>query len=253
MNENDRNGLEGKRYICLVRCSTNEQEDTSIPDQLRVLHDYGQKHGMVHAGDDEKLQLGGVSGSNPGTRLDIEQIIERKRTLNDFDILLVLDISRLTRGGVEHGGKIEFDLAAAGIKIVFASGQLPDGEYAGIIKSVGYYAAQEFAKNVSAAVARGQMSAISEGRQTYCLRPPFAVDRLYVSLDGRPLHIVRNLCNGTQQRLDPKTLAVLQTYPKPIKGQPPIRYRKQAGEHIDLIPGARVRPDRARHVQTTVV
>src|SRR5689334_19453904 len=122
MNETNRSGLEGKRYICLVRCSTNEQEDTSIPDQLRLLHDYGQKHGMIHAGNDEELQLGGVSGSDPGGRLDIEQIIERKRALNDFSVLLVLDISRLTRGGVEHGGKVEYDLAAAGIKIVFASG-----------------------------------------------------------------------------------------------------------------------------------
>jgi hypothetical protein len=238
MNTSDRPSLQGRRYVCLVRCSTNAQEDTSIPDQLAVLHDYAKKEGMVHAGGDEALQLGGVSGSHPGARTDIEIILERKRTHGDFDVVLVQDLSRLTRGGVEHGGKIEYDLAAEGIKVVFAGSQLPDGDHAGIVKSVEYYAAQQHAKSISYGAARGQMSAILEGRQVHCLRPPYAVDRLYVSMDGKPLHIVRNRSDGTQQKLDPNTLAVLQTYPKPVKGEPPIRCRKQRGEHIVLIPGA---------------
>ena len=199
------NLLQGGRYICLVRCSTNDQAQTSLPDQITLLHAYAEQRGMIHAGAD--VVLDGVSGSNPGARSDLDAIVSRKRQQNDFDYLLVQDMSRLTRGGVEHGAKIEFDLNAAGIQLIFASGSLPDGDHAGIIKSVEYYSAQQYAKSVSFAVARGQMSAMLEGRMAHCLRPPYGIDRLYLSLDGRPLHIIRNLTDGSQQKLDPATNA----------------------------------------------
>lgn len=235
--EESKSPLAGRRYICLARCSTNQQEEKSIPDQLQVLHDYAQKHGMIHAGDDEQFHLGGISGSHPAARTDIEQIIERKKTVDDFSVLLVQDLSRLTRGGVEHGGKIEFDLAAAGIKVVFAGTHLPDGDHAGIVKSVEYYSAQQHAKSVSFGVARGQMSAILAGKQTHCLVPAYGIDRLYLTADAKPSCIIRNLPDGRQQRINPETLRVEQVYPMSMKGQPRIRYGKQAGEKIVLIPG----------------
>jgi hypothetical protein len=230
--------LAGLRYARLVRCSTDPQADTSIPDQIRVLDECARQFGLVHAGPDADFILPGISGSHPAAREDIGRIIRRKEQENDFDVLLVQDLSRLTRGGVEHGGKIEFDLAAANIRLVFAGTQVPEGDHAGILKSVEYYAAQQYAKSVSFGAARGQMSAILSGRQAHCLRPPFAVDRLYVSTDGRPQHVVRNRTDGTQQKLDPTTGSVVQTYPRPVKGQSPIRCRKQAGERVVLIPGA---------------
>lgn len=228
--------LVGEPFVNLVRCSTDEQEHASIPDQLQVLNAFAERAGMIHAGDD--FILPGVSGSHPGARTDIDKIIQRKRTRNDFTVLLVQDLSRLTRGGVEHGGAIEFALAKEGIRLVFAANHLPVGDHAGIVKSVEYYAAQQYARSVSFTSARGHMSAILDGRHAHCLRPPYGVDRLYVDSAGKPLHIVRNLPNGTQQKFDPNTRAVLQTYPKPIKGEEPIRCRKQSGERIILIPGA---------------
>ncbi len=230
------NKLNGRRYVCLVRCSTDQQTDTSIPDQIRLLHAFAQQRGMIHAGDD--MILDGVSGSRPGARSDIEKIVLRKQRRNDFDVLLVQDTSRLTRGGVEHGAKVEFDLSAAGIELLFANGNVIEGDHAGIVKSVEYYSAQQYAKNVSFAVARGQMSAILDGRMAHCLRPPYAVDRLYLSLDNRPVHVLRSRSDGSQQKLDPTTGAILETYPRHKKGEPDQRYRKQESERVVLIPGA---------------
>jgi len=227
--------LEGRSYINLVRCSTDQQADTSIPDQLRVLHALGRQLGCIHAGNDTILD--GVSGSRPGARSDIEAIIRRKKEKDDFDVLLVQDMSRLTRGGVEHGNKVEFDLYAAGIEVVFANGTAPEGDHAGIVKSVEYYAAQQYAKSISFAVARGQMSAIQEGRMAHCLRPPYGIDRLYLSIDNRPQHVIRNLSDGSQQKIDHQTGTVIETYPRYQKGQPNLRYRKQKSERISLIPG----------------
>src|SRR5215470_1674887 len=99
--------LRGKRYINLVRCSTDKQTDTSIPSQLKLLNAFAQQHGMIHAAD---VVLEGVTGSIPGARDDIQKLIERKQRKDDFEILLVQDASRLTRGGAEHGMKIQYDL-----------------------------------------------------------------------------------------------------------------------------------------------
>ena len=91
--------LQGRRYVSLVRCSTDEQADTSPADQAAVLRAFGDEHGMVHAGDDVVLE--GVSGSMPGNRDDIARIVARKQARDDFDVLLVQDTSRLTRGGAQ--------------------------------------------------------------------------------------------------------------------------------------------------------
>lgn len=40
--------LNGKRYINLVRCSTDGQKDTNIPAQLALLTAFAAKHGMIH-------------------------------------------------------------------------------------------------------------------------------------------------------------------------------------------------------------
>ena len=227
--------LNGRRCICLVRCSTAEQADTSIPDQLKLLRAFAGDNGMTCV---DEVVLDGVSGSLPGARTDIEAVLERKRERDDFDVLLVQDMSRLTRGGAHHGMKLEYDLNAAGIDVVFASEPMPEGDHGGIIKSVGFYAAKQYARSLSFAVARGLMSSLQDGRIAHCVKPPYGIDRLYVTADGRPLHVVRNQPDGTQQKLDPTTNAVLETYPRALRKGRSNRYRKQGGERLLLIPGA---------------
>src|SRR5206468_682590 len=112
------NPYAGRNYLCLVRCSTNQQIDTSIPDQLKLLRAFGDEHGM-HYVDSEVV--GGVTGSVPGARTDIDKIIHRKQTKGDFDILLVQDASRLTRAGAEHGMSVKYELMSAGIDVIFAT------------------------------------------------------------------------------------------------------------------------------------
>jgi hypothetical protein len=59
--------LEGLRYLCLVRCSSAKQADTSIPDQLKLLKAFADENGMIHAEGDDVV-LPNVSGSTPGAR-----------------------------------------------------------------------------------------------------------------------------------------------------------------------------------------
>jgi ElaB/YqjD/DUF883 family membrane-anchored ribosome-binding protein len=242
---NPNSHLLGRHYVSLVRCSTNQQTDTSIPDQLKLLNAFGDECGMVHVDD---VILDGVSGSTPGARTDTDQIIQRKNERNDFDVLLLQDMSRFTRGGAEHGMKLEYDLNAAGIDVVYASENLPEGDHSGIIKSVGFYAAKQYAKSLSFAVARGMMSSIEQGRMSHSMVTPYGVDRLYVSMDGKPLHIIRNLVDGTQQKLHPDTGAVLAIFAAESGHGRSCHYRMQANERIILVPGDPKHVEAVRHM-----
>jgi hypothetical protein len=233
----------GRRYLSHVRCSTTQQADTSLPDQLNLLRAFGDEEGMHYV---DSVVLDGVTGSVPGARNDIEQIIQRKKTKDDFDVLLVQDMSRFTRSGSGHGAKLEYDLNAAGIDVIFVADHLPEGDHSGIIKTVGFYAAQQYAKSLSFAVARGSMSSLEQGRTAHCMRMPYGVDRLYVSLDGQPLHVIRNLADGTQQKLDPSSGVVLQVFEVERRSGRATHYRMQSNECATLIPGD---PDRVEIVQ----
>jgi DNA invertase Pin-like site-specific DNA recombinase len=232
----------GRRYVCLARCSTAEQAETSIPDQIKLLKAFGDQHGMIYV---DQITLEGVTGSVPGARTDIDEIIRRKIDRNDFDVLLVQDVSRLTRSGPEHGMKLKYDLGVAGIQVIFAADGIPEGDHASIIESLKHFAANQHVKSLSFATARGMQSSLERGRTAHCLRPPYGIDRLYVSADNKPLHVIRNLPDGTQVQLHPETDETIRTFGVNEKGKPQ-HYRMQPNERVVLIPGD---PERVAIVQ----
>ncbi len=231
----EQSSLEGRRYIALARCSTAGQVDTSIPDQLNLIVAFANKHNMVCV---DKVSLDGVSGSVPGARKDIDQLIQRKLTKNDFDVLLVQDTTRFTRGGIAHGNNLEFQLNAVGIEVFFVTDNIIEGDFAGLHKSVLYLSGKQHAKSISLATSRGSMSSLLADRSAHCRLPPYGIDRLYVSSDGKPLHVVRNLPDGTQIKLDPTTKAILGRFGRNAGSGTRQHYIKQKDERIVLVPGA---------------
>lgn len=228
------NNLRGKRYIGLLRCSSPGQIDTSIGDQRRVLEAYARDEGLVCA---DYLPLEGVSGSLPGNRTDIQDLIRRKQQKDDFDVLLVQDTSRFTRAGVQHAHHLESELNAAGIQVAFVITAISSGPEGDLMKSVYAFSDQQHAKAISFSSARGSMSSILDARSPYCRRPPYGIDRLYVAPDGKRLHIIRNLPDGTQVRLDPDTGHVTGTFGVNEKSGVPNHYIKQKQEQIVLVRG----------------
>ena len=88
--------LKGKRYICMSAASHGTSEELSTDAQLKMLNTEGaQKEGMIYT---DKMVLDGVTGSLPGLRKDLQQLLERKKTKNDFDVL-VLQLHAIDRRG----------------------------------------------------------------------------------------------------------------------------------------------------------
>ena len=227
--------LAGRRYIALVRCSTKGQADTSIDDQLTLLRAFGDAHGMKSVDD---IRLAGVSGSLPGARHDLEELIERKRTRDDFDTLLVQDVSRLTRSGAQHGAKIEYDLSAAGVEVTYVADNIPEGDAGELYKTILHMQSKQHAKSISYTSSRGAMSALRDGRKAHCTRPPYGINKLYLAPDGTPNHIIRLKPDGTQLMLHPQTSEIIGKFGRNEATGAPRHYIKQRDERVELIPGA---------------
>ena len=110
-------------------------------------------------------------------------------------MLLVFDTTRLTRAGMRHGNRIEYDFLAEGVEIVYAMEQLPQGAAGEFLRSAQFFSANDQARAIAKNAARVSMSALEQGRLSHCRRPPYGTDRLYRGLDGKPRFIIRNLAD----------------------------------------------------------
>lgn len=226
--------LKGKRYLALLRCSSKGQADTSIDDQRKVIDAFAREHGMVRV---DEVALEGVSGSIPGLRSDIDLIVDRKMRDDDFEVVIIHDFSRLTRAGAQHASSIRFALGAAGIDLVSATDNIPEGDDGELFAAFIDFANKRHAQSISFGATRGAMSALLDNRSTYCRRPPYGIDRLYLGSDGRPLHIIRNLPDKTQVMLHPETKDVLRTFQSNDGRGGPNHYRKQKQDRVALVLG----------------
>lgn len=225
--------LQGKRFIALARCSSPGQVDTSIDEQLRLIENFGRDHGMRCV---DRISLG-VTGSVPGARSDIDELVQRKKEQDDFDVVVVQDATRLTRSGPAHGMHILFELRSVGADVVSVKEDLPEGDMGDVMRTLQYYSAKQQADGIAFASTRGASASLYMGKTAHCKAPPFGIDRLYCSEDGTPKHIIRNLPDKTQVKLHPDTGEVLERFGRNQKTGVPAHYIKQKTESIRLVPG----------------
>lgn len=81
--------------------------------------------GMVYV---DAVILDGVTGSLPGRRRDMAALVERKRRNDDFDVIVLQRIDRLTRSGLEHGLWFQHECNCVGLRLVFVADDIPPFE-----------------------------------------------------------------------------------------------------------------------------
>ncbi|HEY1686050.1 MAG TPA: recombinase family protein [Tepidisphaeraceae bacterium] len=233
----------GKRYISMVRAS-HLSDELSTDAQLQLLHNGVKDKAMVHVGD---IVLDGVTGSLPGKREDLEKLLERKKRSNDFDVLVIQRLDRLTRGGSGHGFWFEHECQRAGIHLLFVGDDIPQGKYANLIKVAKYEAAQEQAFSISQRSTQGSQFALEQGRNITSSHTPYGCWRLYLNAEGTPTHIIRDLRDGRQQKLHPQTHEVIDTLGEVGRGSRG-HYRKQKTEKVLLIEGDKAEANIVREI-----
>lgn len=167
----------------------------------------------------------------------------RKQAGEDFDLLVLIDVSRFTRAGIKHGMKVEYELQVEVIEVVFATQPLPAGEDGDLIRPGYYFAAQMYSKSMTYSIVRGMQAALESETMAHCTVAPYGMDFLY-STDGKPTHITRSLPDGRQLKLHPDAMGktptkeqILHTFPKNTETKN-LHYRKQSYEKVILVPGA---------------
>lgn len=223
--------LHGKRGVPLLRCSTLEQADTSLPDQMTAIERFGKQHEMELLRAEE---LAGKSGSLcKNLEAFVDRIIARKQAGEPIDCIVYYDQSRFSRSGNLHFGHLAWKLQRAGIELAETDGYISDPTTASMMRVLKAEAAHRQAKSTAQASTRGSQSSLSHGRRAHCTRAPYGIDRLYKDSGGIPLYVIRALENGIRVKLDPETYAELERY---TKGQV---FRKERMHRVELIPGSK--------------
>ena len=89
--------LNGKRAVPLLRCSTMEQSETSIDDQLNSIRAFADRMDMELG---EPVRLAGKSGSiKKNLEEMVDQVINRKQGGERIDAVVYFDQSRFGRYG----------------------------------------------------------------------------------------------------------------------------------------------------------
>jgi hypothetical protein len=237
----DKTQFKGKKYANLLRCSTKDQ-DMSIDDQRSVNNHYAHLLGMVHSHD---VEAEGVSGSKTFCRGDIEQLIDSKHDGADFEIVVVHDFSRLTRGGIAHGHEVKQRLAALGVSVLSATEDFADGDEGELLESVTHYKNKVTSKNNAGAITRTRRACLEQALHPSASTNPFGFDRLYVGPDDKPTLLMRILSDGRKVKLDPNTLEVRGYIDKDENGKS-VKFLKQSDERSRLVLGE---PDKAELVR----
>lgn len=231
--------LKGRKAILDLRCSTTRQAANSIPQQEEIGRAFCKANGIIVV---DVIRQEGVTATIPGAREDFEQVLQRKRNGEDFDLLVLIDVSRFTRAGIKHGMNVEYQLEVEGIEVVFATQPLPLGDDGDLVRPGYYFAAKMYSKSMAFAIARGMQAALESGTMAHCTVAPYGLDFLY-STDGKPTHITRSLSDGRQLKLHPSAMGkkprkeqILHTFPKNSKTKN-LHYRKQSFEKVILVAG----------------
>ena len=228
----------GKRYIALVRQSNATQGTTSTEAQLQWMHQEGRRLGMTLADD---VVLAGMTGSLPGKRKDIEDLLRRKIERDDFQVIMIQLLDRSTRSGVGHGLWFEHECARHGIEVVYPGENLPDDpDHAVWAKVSKLQAAKEQAKSISQRSTQGWLLALNQVRCLPTSRTPFGCDRLYLNADAEPLFRIRSLADGTQHKLDIQGHKVIERFGAKS------RFRKQKDQKPLIVPGEAAAADAVR-------
>lgn len=229
----DRTKLQNRRCIALVRCSTGKQSKNSFPQQQEWLKTFAEENGMVYVGD----RMEARSASQTRKRPDLDYLFKRKDTKDDFDTVLVQDLSRLTRGGLKHGLRLFFKFEDAGIRVVSVIDGVIDDEEK-LREACARFQEHRATARASAMVGvRGRLQSRKSGRNSYSARVPFGIDRLITNPQGEPLFVLRNLPDGRQHKLALDRTTILYEYP-PNEPDEVRHHVRQFGEKVKLIKGA---------------
>ncbi|MCK4774482.1 MAG: recombinase family protein [Candidatus Krumholzibacteria bacterium] len=213
-----------------LRRSTDKQEQ-SITDQRREIERYASENGLQMVDwyvDDAR------SGTNSAKRPDYNRFLcDIEHRDRGFDVILVYDLSRLTRENpLETISQIN-SIRKRGVELVSVTEPLPGNDFDGLMLMVQGMKNHQEVKDTSRGTLRGQVSNAKQG--LWCGgAPPYGYDLEYIDRAGQPFSRMRYLETGERQMLAPDGT------PQRILPKKD-RFRKSEGDKVRLVLSTRER------------
>jgi hypothetical protein len=224
------------RAFVIARQSEDKNGTSSTEAQLSYMLKKLEAEGTQMVG---KKMLDGVSAAAPAKITEIvQELFERKKRQNDFDVIAWQLEDGATRGGRQYGMWLEHEANRHGLLIYFADSEIGDIPYASVIRVSKYEAAKQQSIGNSRRTTQGQDLAQKEGFFRTSGQTPMGCDRLYFGDDDSPKFIIHNFGNGLQEQVDYATKRVIGRFGS-IGKKSHNRFRKQRNEYSLLIPGDR--------------
>src|SRR3989449_355632 len=218
-----------------LRRSTNRQEQ-SLEDQEAAVTRYAAMHGYQIL---DWYKDDAISGASVDARGGFKRMLgDAKSPTRNWRYLLVFDVSRFSRGGLDEAGHLRYELRKAGVDIVYCSEHFTGNDSDEIVLGLKQWQAVQFVRDLSKVTIRGLVSHTQAGSWGGGLAP-YGFDLEYSDGTGRPYQRVRFMPNGEKQVFSVEG-ALVRTVPR--------------GEHLSTAKSDRARlvpsaPDRVRTVQ----
>lgn len=178
------------RAVAYVRMSTERQE-YSTKNQLDVIEKYATEHDLSLVAIYEDA---GKSGLTKSGRPALCRLIEDVQNRNDFDFILVYDVTRWGRfQDIDESAYYEYHCRRYGVSIAYCAEPFDnDGSpYSAIMKMLKRAAAAEFSRELSVKVFAGQCRLIRMGYKAGGAAI-YGLSRLLVGKDGIPVGILKS-------------------------------------------------------------
>jgi len=116
--------LRGKRYIAYARCATKQGSTQSMRRQLRLIREFGDRHKMRCVAESRNP---GIDGYTLALRPDLYRLLIRKCDQDDYDVLVMEDLSRLSRAEPPRIERLQALFTVCGVQIVYVASWQVDG------------------------------------------------------------------------------------------------------------------------------
>ncbi len=217
----------GTRVAAYYRCSTDGQEH-SVEGQKSIIHKEAEKKGWLLVAEYEDE---GESGATTDNRPGLQRLLRDSGNM-EFDLALMYDVSRITRGGTGEFWWLVHKFKQSGIRLYCCSRKLIANEKNALLFTVDAMQAREENIKRSRDATRGLYQSIFDRDQDPGRRPPFAFDQMRVEIaTNKPVERIRFRRDGSKLIMTPDASTVVRTIPK---GE---EYRKGASLRTELVPG----------------
>ena len=187
-----------KRAAEYLRCSTDNQPD-SIDEQRKSIERFAEQEGFVITATYADQARSGTRAS--GRPQFLRMISDAKLPNRTFDYVVVLDVSRFSRGDPDEAAYYRHLIKRQGVELVYVTEGFGQDENSQILLAVKQLQVRGEVKDTSLKTISKQVSRIQQGWRPGGM-PPFGYDLQYLDSVGKFIRAVRYLETGEKQILD---------------------------------------------------